>query len=93
MQFLGLIGILARAFFVHRTNLAIENLALRQQLAILIRKTVRPRLRDNDSIYGSEFQRTVCWIFRRSAPLVAHLGRMPMLKELSGRSGGSAWTA
>ncbi len=37
-----------RSLIVIRTNLAKENLDLRQQLAILSHKTVRPRLRRRD---------------------------------------------
>ncbi len=51
MQLLSIIGILARAFFAQRTNLAIENLALRQQLAIVSRNTTRPRLRKRDQLF------------------------------------------
>ncbi len=39
------IGLLIRAFFRNRAELAVENLALRQQLAILNEKTKRPKLR------------------------------------------------
>ncbi len=57
MQFLGLIWILARAFFAQRTNLAIENLALRQQLAVLSRNTKRPRLRKRDQLFWMAISR------------------------------------
>ncbi len=42
------IGLLIRAFFRDRAELAVENLALRQQLAILNEKTKRPKLRPRD---------------------------------------------
>ena len=45
MSILGVIFLLFRALFRSRSQLALENLALRQQLAILRRKVVRPRLR------------------------------------------------
>ncbi len=48
MRWYCLLWIFVRAFFVHRANLAMENLALRQQLAILNRKAARPRLRIRD---------------------------------------------
>ena len=44
MQSFCLVWILLRALLGRRDNLAMENLALRQQLAILKRKTARPRL-------------------------------------------------
>ncbi len=45
MSILRIILLLVRALFRDRSQLALENLALRQQLAILRRKIVRPRLR------------------------------------------------
>ncbi len=44
MRWYCLFWIFVRAFFVRRVNLAMENLALRQQLAILKQKAARPRL-------------------------------------------------
>jgi hypothetical protein len=43
--------ILVRAFFGNRTVLAAENLALRQQLAVLHRSVKRPKLRKRDRIF------------------------------------------
>ena len=45
MSILRVILLLFRALFRDRSRLALENLALRQQLAILRHKVVRPRLR------------------------------------------------
>ena len=44
------IGLLIRALFRNRAELAVENLALRQQLAILKEKTKRPKLRPRDRV-------------------------------------------
>jgi transposase InsO family protein len=43
--------LLIRSLIVHRTTLAAENLALRQQLAILNRKIHRPQLRRRDRFF------------------------------------------
>ena len=48
MSILGVIFLLFRALFRDRSQLALENLALRQQLAVLHRKARRPRLRAVD---------------------------------------------
>ena len=45
------IWLLIRALFRNRAQLAVENLALRQQLAILIEKTKRPKLRPRDRVF------------------------------------------
>ncbi len=42
MRWFRLFWTFVRAFFAHRANLAMENLALCQQLAIMNRKTARP---------------------------------------------------
>jgi len=42
---------LLRGFFRKRTDLAIENLALRQQLNVLRRSVKRPCLRQRDRIF------------------------------------------
>ena len=49
--FLSLIGALRSAFRT-RADLALENLALRQQLANLRRTSGRPRLRKSDRVFG-----------------------------------------
>jgi putative transposase len=43
--------LLLRAFFVSHAALAAENVALRQQLAVLLRKTPRPKLRWQDRLF------------------------------------------
>ena len=45
MPILRVILLLVRALLRNRSRLALENLTLRQQLAVLHRKTMRPRLR------------------------------------------------
>ena len=42
---------LVRALFADKADLAMENLALRQQLAVLYRKNPRPRLNDLDRAF------------------------------------------
>jgi hypothetical protein len=50
LRFLTSIVMLARALLKSRRDLALENLALRQQLAVLKVKTRRPRLRPGDRL-------------------------------------------
>ncbi len=56
------------AFFRDRRELALENLALRQQLASLKHKTKRPRLRKRDRIFWALLSRI--WLNWRSALLI-----------------------
>jgi len=42
---------LLRPLFVSRTELAVENLALRQQLAVLKRSIPRPRIKLRDRVF------------------------------------------
>lgn len=51
MKLTTMFFLLLRAFFVRRLLLAAENLALRQQLAILQRSTPRPGLRRRDRVF------------------------------------------
>ena len=44
---------LVRALSIDRTRLALENLALRQQLAVLQRGVTRPKLNDGDRMFWS----------------------------------------
>jgi len=48
---MGILFSLVRTLFTDRTELALENLALRQQLAVLQRKNPRPRLNDLDRAF------------------------------------------
>ena len=50
MSILRIIFLLFRALFRDRSRLALENLALRQQLAVLHRKAPRPSLRRADRV-------------------------------------------
>jgi len=51
MGWLRVFGVLPRFFFGSRLRLAAENLALREQLAILQRSVKRPRFRKRDRIF------------------------------------------
>lgn len=51
MNWIQLIFIVARSFVRDQTELAAENLALRQQLAVLQRQNKRPKLRKRDRIF------------------------------------------
>ncbi len=51
MRLFHLIWIFVRALFVRRANLAMENLALRQQLTVLNQKAIRPRLRNRNRFF------------------------------------------
>jgi len=46
-----MIGVLFQALLANRAALAMENLALRQQLAVLERSVKRPALRQRDRIF------------------------------------------
>ena len=69
MRSLHLLWTLLRAPLARRANLAMENLALRQQLAILNRKTARPRLRNRDRFFWVWLRKL--WPYWRSALLIA----------------------
>ena len=51
MSVLTIVVVLIRGAVANRAELAAENLALRQQLAVLERKSKRPRLRKRDRIF------------------------------------------
>lgn len=51
MSSFHLIWMFVRTMFVRRANLVMENLALRQQLAILNRGVARPCLRNRDRLF------------------------------------------
>ena len=65
MSTLRVILLLFRALCRDRSRLALENLALRQQLAILRRKVVRPRLRHAERAFWVSLARV--WDQWRSA--------------------------
>ncbi len=62
---LRIIFLLFRALFRDRSHLALENLALSQQLAVLHRKAPRPRLRRTDRTFWVNMARV--WDQWRSA--------------------------
>ena len=51
MFFVRAIALILRGFFLSRATLALENLALRQQLAVLRRSVKRPRLQSRDRAF------------------------------------------
>ena len=51
MSILHAITALFKAFFVERTSLAAENMALRHELTVLQRSVKRPKLRKRDRIF------------------------------------------
>jgi len=51
MDYVYFIITLIRTIFMDQTELAAENLALRQQLAVLERQSKRPRLKKRDRIF------------------------------------------
>jgi len=56
MLFLSIFQVLwtlIRASWADRAHLVLENLALRQQLAVLVRASPRPRLRGRDRLFVS----------------------------------------
>jgi len=63
-----LIGILLRALLANRAALAMENLALRQPLAVLERSVKRPALRQRDRIFWAWLARL--WNGWRAALLI-----------------------
>jgi len=60
MGVIKLIGILFRALLANRAALAMENLALRQQLAVLERSVKRPALRQRDRIFWALTMKSCC---------------------------------
>ncbi len=65
MKPLTALGVLLRAILIPRATLALENLALRQQLAVLRRQTKRPRMRQSDRGFWALLKRL--WPDWRSA--------------------------
>jgi len=60
MAILQAVCLFLRGLLVGRAALAMENLALRQQLAVLERSVKRPTLRQRDRLFWSWLSR-VCW--------------------------------
>ena len=60
--------VVVRAAFVSRTQLAVENLALRQQLAVLRRSVKRPRVRRRDRLFWAWLSRI--WSDWRSSIII-----------------------
>ena len=48
---LNVVAVAARAVFKSREDLVLENIALRQQLAVLKGKKPRPRIREEDRLF------------------------------------------
>ena len=70
MSIVRCIVVLVRAFLSNRADLAAENLAQRQQLAVLQHKSKRPRLRKCDRIFWVWLSRL--WTGWRSALPIVH---------------------
>jgi hypothetical protein len=68
MSILGAFLVIIRTLLRNRSSLALENLALRQQLAILHRKAKRPRLTMADRVFWVTL--SAIWRGWRSALLV-----------------------
>ena len=60
MRVLSAVLRVVRALFVNRAVLVAENLALRQQLAVLLRDKPRPRLRLRDRLFLPVRSTTSC---------------------------------
>ena len=68
MRVMQLVFVLIRGIVADRAELAVENLALRQQLAILEQRSKRPRLRKRDRIFWAILSRI--WANWRAALLI-----------------------
>lgn len=68
MGLIRMFWMMVRGFLMNQTELAAENLALRQQLAVLERRSKRPRLRKRDRIFWAALSRV--WANWRSALLI-----------------------
>jgi len=72
MSIPGILLVLSRALSQHRSDLALENLALRRQLAVLHRTRKRPRFQMMVQAFELTFSRT--WKGCDSALLVVRPG-------------------
>jgi len=89
VSILRIILLLFRALFRDRSQLSLENLALRQQLAILRRKVVRPRLRHAERAFWVILARV--WDKWRSALILVKPERyFGGTGRASGTSGGGS---
>jgi putative transposase len=68
MGFLKAVFLFLRAWFASKSNLAAENLALRQQLAVMNQSVKRPKLRHRDRVFWTWLMRL--WPNWRSALLI-----------------------
>jgi len=57
MGFLKAVFLFLRAWFASKSNLAAENLALRQQLAVMSQSVKRPKLRQRDRVFWTWLMR------------------------------------
>jgi len=57
MGFLKAVFMFLRSGFVSQSNLAAENLALRQQLAVMSQSVKRPKLRQRDRVFWTWLMR------------------------------------
>jgi hypothetical protein len=73
MIVLTLLSLCARGFLVPHAALALENLALRQQLAVYQRTVKRPKLRDRDRWFWMILKRL--WSDWRSAVVIVQPAR------------------
>ena len=72
----NIIRVILRMLLANRAALIAENLALRQQLAVLSRSAKRPRLRLRDRIFWVWISRL--WTGWRNALVVVQPGTVPM---------------
>jgi putative transposase len=68
MGFLKAALMFFRTWFVSKSNLAVENLALRQQLAIMSQSIKRSKLRHCDRVFWTWLRRL--WPYWRSALMI-----------------------
>ena len=64
MGWLQMVCVLLRSLLRNQAELAAENLVLRQQFAVLVQRSKRPRLRNRDRIF---------WTWCDGPPIVARL--------------------
>ncbi len=82
MLLLGVIWAVVRALVSKKADLVAENLALRQQLIVLHRRTGRPWLQQRDRIFWLWLARS--WTRWRDSLIVAKPGTAPILARLAG---------